>query len=75
MERDFTEMNKYCNERMPTWSQDIKPYSIFIEEELDLSAIKKITTSKSRIEYNLIHYKECDTSISSYNSITKAGDI
>ena len=75
IETEVVEMNKYCNERMLTWKQDIKLYTIFIEEELDFKAIKEITTSKSRIEYNLIYYREFEPPMSRYNSITNSGDI
>jgi hypothetical protein len=69
IEMEVVELNKYCNEKLIIWNQDIKLYSMFIEDDLNFNSVKKITSSKGRIEYNLIYYREFEPPMNRYNSI------
>lgn len=72
---EITDLKKYCSERSDTWNQDIALYSTFLEENLDMEKIKVLTTSKSRIEYNLIYYRAFEPPMNRYLSIINSGDI
>lgn len=75
IEMEIIDLKRYCSERANTWDQDIELYSSFLNEALDLKRIKNITTSKSRIEYNLIYYRAFEPPMNRYNSIINSGDI
>lgn len=75
IEMEIVDLKRYCQERSGTWSQDISLYSSFLSESLDLDKIKSLTTSKSRIEYNLIYYRSFEPPMNRYHSIINSGDI
>ena len=54
IEKEIVEIKKYCDERLDAWNDDIGLYSEFLDTDLDIESIKKITSSKSRIEFNLL---------------------
>ena len=72
---EIADLKKYCAERSDTWNQDIPLYTAFLDEQLDLDKIKGQTTSKSRIEYNLIYYRAFEPPMNRYLSIINSGDI
>ena len=50
---EIKDIQKYTADRMKYWQDDIDLYSIFLSSEFEINSIKEITSSKSRIEYNL----------------------
>ena len=72
---EVQDLKKYCRERSDTWEQDIQLYSTLLEDSLDVERIKELTTSKSRIEYNLIYYRAFEPPMNRYLSIINSGDI
>ena len=75
IEMEVVELKNYCNDRLTTWNQDIKIYDEFLSDELNIEALSSITTSKSRIEYNLIYYRDFEPPMNRYNSLINSGDI
>ena len=75
IEMEVVELKNYCNDRLTTWNQDIKLYDEFLSDELNIEALSSITTSKSRIEYNLIYYRDFEPPMNRYNSLINSGDI
>ena len=55
---EVNEIRKYCNQSLKLWNQDIEIYSALLQDDLNISLLKNITRSKSRIEYNLIYYRD-----------------
>lgn len=75
IEMEIADLKKYCYERSEIWNEDIWLYSTFLAPTLDLDRIKEVTTSKSRIEYNLIYYRAFEPPMNRYLSIINSGDI
>ena len=75
IEKEIVEIKKYCDERLDAWNDDIGLYSEFLDTDLDIESIKKITSSKSRIEFNLIYYRDFEPPMNRYNSMISSGDI
>ena len=75
IEKEIVEIKKYCDERLGAWNDDIGLYSEFLDTDLDIESIKKITSSKSRIEFNLIYYRDFEPPMNRYNSMISSGDI
>lgn len=69
------DVKKYCDERMQIWNQDIEIYNLLLNNELNIEKLKKIAISKSRIEYNLIYYRDFDPPMNRYKSIINTGDL
>ena len=55
---EVDEIEKYCNDRLKIWTQDVEIYTMLLNKNLDKEAIQKIAISKSRVEYNLIYYRD-----------------
>ena len=75
IEMEISEIENYTKERLNSWNYDIDLYSEFLSDKLDLQSIKNITSSKSRIEYNLIYYRDFEPPMNRYNSMISSGNI
>tara|TARA_B100000902_G_C27050365_1_gene783829 strand:- start:7 stop:708 length:702 start_codon:yes stop_codon:yes gene_type:complete len=75
IEMEIFELKKYCSERLNAWNDDVVLYSKLLENSLDIESIKKITSSKSRIEFNLIYYRDFEPPMNRYNSMINSGNI
>jgi len=75
IEKEIKEIKKYCDERLKSWNDDISLYSQLLSSDFDIESIKKITSSKSRIEFNLIYYRDFEPPMNRYNSMISSGDI
>ena len=75
IEKEIAEIEKYCDERLNAWNDDIGLYSEFLDDNLNIESIKKITSSKGRIEFNLIYYRDFEPPMNRYNSMISSGDI
>ena len=75
IEMEIVDINKYCDDKLTTWKQDIKIYDLLLSESLDLAELEKLTTSKNRIEFNLIYYRDFEPPMNRYNSMIHSGDI
>ena len=67
IEKEIAEIKKYCDE--------IGLYTEFLDDNLDIESIKNITSSKGRIEFNLIYYRDFEPPMNRYNSMISSGDI
>lgn len=72
---EVNEIRKYCNQSLKLWNQDIEIYSALLQDDLNISLLKNITRSKSRIEYNLIYYRDFLPPMNRYNSMISSGDL
>ncbi len=75
IEMEISEIENYTKERLNSWNDDIDLYSEFLSDKLDLQSIKNITSSKSRIEYNLIYYRDFEPPMNRYYSMINSGNI
>ena len=75
IEKEITEIEKYCDERLNAWNDDIGLYTEFLNDNLNIESIKNITSSKGRIEFNLIYYRDFEPPMNRYNSMISSGDI
>ena len=72
---EVEEIKKYCEQSLNAWSEDIEIYTVLLEENLEVDLIKKISSSKSRIEYNLIYFRDFMPPMNRYNSMINSGDL
>tara|TARA_B110000444_G_scaffold146362_1_gene136780 strand:- start:315 stop:1025 length:711 start_codon:yes stop_codon:yes gene_type:complete len=72
---EVEELDKYCAERMKIWNQDISIYSQLLDDNLNTNSIEKIAVSKSRVEYNLIYYRDFSPPMNKYKSLVNTGDL
>ena len=72
---EIKEIQKYTGERMKYWQDDIDLYSMFLNPEFEINSIKEITSSKSRIEYNLIYYRDFEPPMNRYVSMINTGSF
>jgi hypothetical protein len=72
---EVQEIEKYSNERLKIWNQDIAIYSNLLKEDIDTDAIESIAISKSRVEYNLIYYRDFSPPMNRYESMVNTGDL
>ena len=72
---EIKDIQKYTADRMKYWQDDIDLYSIFLSSEFEINSIKKITSSKSRIEYNLIYYRNFEPPMNRYVSMINTGSF
>ena len=75
LKTEIKDIKKYTNDRMKYWQDDIDLYAMFLSSEFETNAIKKITSSKSRIEYNLIYYRDFQPPMNRYVSIINTGSF
>lgn len=72
---EVQEIEDYSNERLKIWNQDIEIYSNLLKDDLDTDLIESIAISKSRIEYNLIYYRDFSPPMNRYESMVNTGDL
>ena len=72
---EVQEIENYSIERLKIWNQDIEIYSNLLKEDLDTDLIESIAISKSRVEYNLIYYRDFSPPMSRYESMVNTGDL
>jgi hypothetical protein len=72
---EVQEIENYSNERLKIWNQDIEIYSNLLKEDLDTDEIESIAISKSRVEYNLIYYRDFSPPMNRYESMVNTGDL
>ena len=72
---ESTDIKNYCNERLKIWNQDIEIYNLLLKNNLEIDKLKDIAISKSRVEYNLIYYRDFDPPMNRYSSIINTGDL
>ncbi len=72
---EVEEIEKYCADRLKIWNQDVEIYSKLFEEKLDIEAIEELAISKSRVEFNLIYYRDFSPPINRYISAVNTGDL
>ena len=75
IEKEVYEIKKYCDERLAAWNDDIALYSELISSEFDIDEIIKITSSKGRVEFNLIYYRDFEPPMNRYTSMINSGNI
>jgi|TARA_B110000240_G_scaffold32941_1_gene35701 hypothetical protein len=75
IQEEVEEIKKYSEVRLKTWNEDINIYNQFLKEKFNYKSIKEITTSKSRVEFNLIYYRDFEPPMNRYNSMINSGDI
>ena len=75
IEKEVNELKKYCDERLSAWNDDITLYSQLISSEFDIDEIKKITSSKGRVEFNLIYFRDFEPPMNRYTSMINSGNI
>ena len=72
---EIKDIQKYTADRMKYWQDDIDLYTMFLSSEFEINSIKEITSSKSRIEYNLIYYRDFQPPMNRYGSIINTGSF
>ena len=72
---EIKDIQKYTADRMKYWQDDIDLYNIFLSSEFEINSIKEITSSKSRIEYNLIYYRNFEPPMNRYVSMINTGSF
>ena len=72
---EVQEIEDYSNERLKIWNQDIEIYSNLLKDDLNTDLIESIAISKSRIEYNLIYYRDFSPPMNRYESMVNTGDL
>ena len=75
IEKEVNEIKKYCDERLSAWNDDITLYSQLISSEFDIDEIKKITSSKGRVEFNLIYFSDFEPPMNRYTWMINSGNI
>ena len=75
IEKEVYEIKKYCDERLAAWNDDITLYSELISSEFDIDEIIKITSSKGRVEFNLIYFRDFEPPMNRYTSMINSGNI
>ena len=72
---EIKDIQKYTADRMKYWQDDIDLYTMFLSSEFEINSIKEITSSKSRIEYNLIYYRNFEPPMNRYVSMINTGSF
>ena len=72
---EIKDIRKYTADRMKYWQDDIDLYTMFLSSEFEINSIKEITSSKSRVEYNLIYYRDFEPPMNRYVSMTNTGSF
>ena len=75
IEKEVYEIKKYCDERLAAWNDDITLYSELISSEFDIDEMIKITSSKGRVEFNLIYFRDFEPPMNRYTSMINSGNI
>ena len=72
---EIKDIQKYTGDRMKYWQDDIDLYTMFLSSEFEINSIKEITSSKSRVEYNLIYYRDFEPPMNRYVSMINTGSF
>jgi len=72
---EIKDIQKYTANRMKYWQDDIDLYTMFLSSEFEINSIKEITSSKSRVEYNLIYYRDFEPPMNRYVSMINTGSF
>ena len=72
---EIKDIRKYTANRMKYWQDDIDLYTMFLSSEFEINSIKEITSSKSRVEYNLIYYRDFEPPMNRYVSMINTGSF
>ena len=72
---EIKDIQKYTADRMKYWQDDIDLYTMFLSSEFEINSIKEITSSKSRVEYNLIYYRDFEPPMNRYVSMINTGSF
>jgi len=72
---EVEEIEKYSLEKLKIWNQDVEIYSQLLKKDIDIELIQNIAISKSRIEYNLIYYRDFSPPNNRYESMVNTGAI
>ena len=72
---EIKDIRKYTANRMKYWQDDIDLYNMFLSSEFEINSIKEITSSKSRVEYNLIYYRDFEPPMNRYVSMINTGSF
>ena len=72
---EIKDIRKYTANRMKYWKDDIDLYTMFLSSEFEINSIKEITSSKSRVEYNLIYYRDFEPPMNRYVSMINTGSF
>ena len=75
LKTEIKDIQKYTGDRMKYWQDDIDLYSMFLNPKFEINSIKEITSSKSRIEYNLIYYRDFEPPMNRYVSMINTGSF
>ena len=72
---EIKDIRKYTANRMKYWQDDIDLYTMILSSEFEINSIKEITSSKSRVEYNLIYYRDFEPPMNRYVSMINTGSF
>jgi hypothetical protein len=72
---EIKDIQKYTANRMKYWQDDIDLYTMFLSSEFEINSIKEITSSKSRVDYNLIYYRDFEPPMNRYVSMINTGSF
>jgi len=72
---EVEEIEKYSLEKLKIWNQDVEIYSQLLKKDIDIELIQNIAISKSRVEYNLIYYRDFSPPNNRYESMVNTGAI
>ncbi|MDA9588316.1 hypothetical protein N9R82_04525 [Flavobacteriaceae bacterium] len=72
---EVEEIEKYSLERLKIWNQDVEIYSQLLKKDIDIELIQNIAISKSRVEYNLIYYRDFSPPNNRYESMVNTGAL
>lgn len=72
---EVKEIEKYSLEKLKIWNQDVEIYSQLLKKDIDIELIQNIAISKSRVEYNLIYYRDFSPPNNRYESMVNTGAL
>ncbi|MDA8643867.1 hypothetical protein N9L50_01070 [Flavobacteriaceae bacterium] len=72
---EVEEIEKYSLEKLKIWNQDVEIYSQLLKKDIDIELIQNIAISKSRVEYNLIYYRDFSPPNNRYESMVNTGAL
>ena len=72
---EVEEIEKYSLEKLKIWNQDVEIYSQLLKKDINVELIQNIAISKSRVEYNLIYYRDFSPPNNRYESMVNTGAL
>jgi hypothetical protein len=72
---ELGEITLYCNERRDNYSDDVNLLKVLMDDRFEPEQLKSLTTSKSRIEFILTHYRVFEPPMNRYQSVIHAGGL